>query len=69
MTVRDVILQAQDRAGNIAEDVVSRDSEFMVGVMDRVGKALEAVYKWVKLDEWVHLLIDNAGRRGTVEAW
>jgi hypothetical protein len=42
VTVKDVILQALYRAGNIVKEDVSRDSDFMMGVMDRVGKALLA---------------------------
>ena len=39
--------------------------------MDRVGKALlqAAAYKWMKLDEWVHFLMDNAGGHWTDEVW
>jgi hypothetical protein len=67
--VEDFILQVHYWAGDIVEEDVSCDSDFMMGVMDRVGKALLAAYKWVKLDEWVHLLMDNAGGHGTDETW
>jgi hypothetical protein len=56
VTVEDFILQV---VHYIVEEDVSCDSDFMMGVMDRVGKALLAAYKWVKLDEWVHWARDR----------
>jgi hypothetical protein len=48
---------------------ISCDSEFMLGVMDRVGKALRDSFKWVKPNEWMYLVMDNARGHGTDEAW
>jgi hypothetical protein len=50
------------------EEDISCDSEFMLGVIDRVGKALRESFKWVnrlikwvKPNEWIYLATDNAG--------
>jgi glycine cleavage system regulatory protein len=40
-----------------------------VGVMDRVGNALRAAFPWVKREEFVYLVMDNAGGHGTDVAW
>jgi hypothetical protein len=41
----------------------------MLGVIDRVGKALRESFKWVKPNEWIYLVMDNFGGHGTDEAW
>jgi len=41
----------------------------MLLVMDRVGKALREKFYWVKKEEWIYLVMDNAGGHGTKEAW
>jgi hypothetical protein len=40
VTLDDVILQVRYKAGDIIEEEISCDSEFMLDVMDRVAKAL-----------------------------
>jgi len=69
VTLEDVILQVRYRAGDIIEEEISCDSEFMLDVMDRVGKALRDSFKWVKPNEWIYLVMDNFGGHGTDEAW
>ena len=53
VTLEDVNLQVRYRAGDIIEEEISCDSEFMLGVIDRVGKALRDSFNWVKSDEWI----------------
>ena len=69
VTLEDVILQVRYKAGDEIEEDISCDSEFMLGVMDRVGEALRESFYWVKPDEWIYLVMDNAGGHGTDEAW
>jgi hypothetical protein len=69
VTLDDVILQVRYKAGDIVEEDVSCDSEFMLGVMDRVGIALRAAFPWVKPEELIYLVMDNAGGHGTDVAW
>ena len=69
VTLEDVILQVRYRAGDEIEEDISCDSKFMLGVMDRVGKALRESFYWVTPNEWIYLVMDNAGGHGTDEAW
>ena len=69
VTLNDITLQVRNKQGDEIEDDVSCDSEFMLGVMDRVGEALRKAFYWVRQNEWIYLVMDNAGGHGTAEAW
>ena len=69
MTLDDITLQVHYKQGDEIKEDVSCDSEFMLGVMDRVGEALRKAFYWVRQNEWIYLVMDNAGGHGTAEAW
>jgi hypothetical protein len=62
VTLEDVFLQVRYRARNIIKEEISCGSEFILGVMDQVGRALqEGLFKWVKPNEWIYLLVTMLG--------
>jgi hypothetical protein len=69
VTLDDITLQVGYKQGDEIEEDVSCDSGFMLGVMDRVGEALRKAFYWVRQNEWIYLVMDNAGGHGTAEAW
>ena len=69
VTLNDITLQVRNKQGDEIEDDVSCDSEFMLRVMDRVGEALRKTFYWVRQNEWIYLVMDNAGGHRTAEAW
>jgi hypothetical protein len=69
VTLDDITLQVHHKQGGEIEEDVSCDSEFMLGVMDRVGEALRKAFYWGHQNEWIYLVMDNAGGHGTAEAW
>ena len=46
----------------------SCDSQFMLGVIPEVGRALREQFHWVRNDKKIYLVMDNAGGHGTVDA-
>jgi hypothetical protein len=69
VTINDVVLQVRQIVGDEVEEDVSCDSAFMLGAMDRVGQSLRRAFYWVRQNEWIYLVMDNAGGHGTNEAW
>jgi hypothetical protein len=54
--------------GDMVFKDVSCDSNFMLGVMGKVGNAIREKFSWVPAEETVYLVMDNAGGHGTSEA-
>jgi uncharacterized protein (DUF2267 family) len=69
VTLDDITLQVRYKLGDEIEEDISCDSDFMLKVMDRVGKALRKAFYWVRRHEEIYLVMDNAGGHGTAEAW
>ncbi len=46
----------------------SCNSEFMLGVMPRIGAAIHEKITWVLETKMIYLVMDNAGGHGTTEA-
>jgi hypothetical protein len=57
-------LVARYNKGELREVDCSCDSEFMLSVMDDVGKAIREAYSSVPFDEVIYLFMDNAGGHG-----
>ena len=47
---------------------VNCDSDFMLGVMDEVGRAIRTKFHWVPFTVEIDFFLDNAGGHGTDEA-
>ena len=59
--------KTKTREGDKRYNDVSCDSEYMEGVMARVGVAIRDKYGWVDNDVPIFLYLDNAGGHGTQE--
>jgi hypothetical protein len=57
-------LVARYNKGELREVDCSCDSEFMLSVMDDVGKAICEAYSNIPFDEAIYLFMDNAGGHG-----
>ena len=47
---------------------ISCDSNYMLDIMPKVGKAIREAFFWVPSDHYVYLILDSAGGHGTKDA-
>ena len=59
-----LVLKVRMAEGDMIEKDISCDSNYMMAAIDRVGKALRQKMWWVKIDEEIFLIMDNAGGHG-----
>ena len=63
----DILIKVRVEKGEIVEVDCLCDSEYMLAVMDRVGKAIQLSFHWIPKEELCFLNMDNAGGHGTKE--
>ena len=68
LTLNDLRLAVRRNAGDTYEHDCSCDSEFMLRVMDDVGRQIRESMSWVPRTTPIFLSMDNAGGHGTKEA-
>ena len=68
MNISDLTLRLCHQIGDKVERDTSCDSTYMLGSMDRVGKAIRTKMSWVDNEKTIHLFMDRAGGHGTEEA-
>jgi hypothetical protein len=54
--------------GDIVDEDITCNSEFMLDIMPRIGMEIREKYHWVPRGESVYLVMDNAGGHGTDDA-
>jgi hypothetical protein len=65
VTLQDLELFVQQRAGDEVDEDVSCDSKFMLDIIPTIGAKLRAAFHWVAETEKIYLVMDNAGGHGT----
>ena len=65
VSIEEVCLRVRLQIGDTIERDCSCDSEYMVGAMDRVGRAVRDAYHWIPRDQPCYIVMDNAGGHGT----
>jgi hypothetical protein len=68
LVLADMILKLQREKGDTIEKDVNCDSTFMAENMESIGQAIREAYHWVPEDEYIYLVMDNAGGHGTRDA-
>jgi hypothetical protein len=59
-----LILKVRMAAGDTIEKDTTCDSKYMLSAIDRVGKALRDKMWWVRIEDEIFLIMDNAGGHG-----
>ena len=68
LTMKDLTLAVYVARGTVVQEDTTCDSEFMLNVIEDIGKAIRAKFHWVSLDTPITLFMDNAGGHGTIVA-
>ena len=66
--LQDLHLGVRFKAGDEVVEDVTCDSDYMLRIMPKVGKAIREAYFWVGKDDKIYLVLDSAGGHGTNEA-
>ena len=65
LKLEDITVKVRQIIGDEIEEDASCDSKYMIGAMDRVGKAIRKSYAWVPMTQKCYLVMDNAGGHGS----
>ena len=68
VSVEELNLVVQQRAGDVVEEDCSCDSLFMLEIMLKVAQSMRQSFYWVPQEEKLFLVMDNAGGHGTSSA-
>ncbi|KAG7337760.1 hypothetical protein IV203_024856 [Nitzschia inconspicua] len=66
--LQDLEVSVQQEAGDKVEEDISCDSDFMLRKIPEIGAALRSAYQWVRRDETIYLIMNNAGGHGSHDA-
>jgi hypothetical protein len=66
--LQDLEVFVQQEAGDKVEEDISCDSDFMLRKIPEIGAALRSAYHWLRRDETIYLIMDNAGGHGSNDA-
>ena len=66
--MNDLTLDVYVARGTVVQEDTTCDSQFMLEVIEDIGKAIRAKFHCVTLDKPITLFMDNAGGHGTVAA-
>ncbi|KAG7370138.1 hypothetical protein IV203_027884 [Nitzschia inconspicua] len=66
--LQDLEVFVQQEAGDKVEEDISCDSDFMLRKIPEIGAGLRSAYHWLRRDETIYLIMDNAGGHGSHDA-
>lgn len=67
VTLNDLNLCVRYQQGDTVEEDVTCDSQWMKDNMDEIAQSIRDAYHWVKDEDTIYLVMDNAGGHGTDE--
>ena len=65
VTINDAQIRLRYRAGDNVERDILCESEYLMGAMTCVGKALQRAYHWLPIQTPIYLVLDNTGGHGS----
>ena len=65
LTIDDLTIKVRHRRGDTIKVDCNCDSDYMLGVMDRVGASIRSSYHWIAPADYCYLVMDNAGGHGS----
>ena len=67
-SIEDLNLKVRIQKGDLVELACSCDSEYIVEVMKKLGKAIRDAFEWIPREKICNLFMDNSGGHGSNEA-
>ena len=67
-SIEDLNLKVRIQKGDLIEVACSCDSEYMLEVMKKLGKAIRDAFEWIPRSRVCYLFMDNAGGHGSIDA-
>jgi hypothetical protein len=68
VTLDDLTLHVEYHAGDMVENDITCDSQFMLDIIEDIGFSICQSFHWLDPDVPIHLFMDNAGGHGSDEA-
>jgi len=68
LLLRNLELHVGMQQGDVVDQDVTCDSQFMLDVIPSIGAAMRAKYRWLPATDKLYLVMDNAGGHGTNDA-